>query len=203
MIISGSGSTLDNEAISTLKSRKLLTPVIQKLNLQATIHGYEKSDGVFARIYNNIKIELAHFRNSHYPSLTGSSCPLKLDSIIFNDETPLHLKVHFPNKGSQYQLFDSNNQLLGQGTVGIPFISRQFQFTLTCVPNQKETYSVTLWPLQFQAAQIAKNMKIETDKNDKNLLKIAYQNRDRHLATAVVNELMGKLSGLLKTIPRS
>jgi tyrosine-protein kinase Etk/Wzc len=201
MMMSGAGGGIENEAFATLKSRKLLQPVVEKLNLQGTITRKQDLDTYLKRMQDNAKVEYAQWFSPLYPALVDINCPLKLEAISFQEEGPLLYRVVFPEDREHYQLLDLKGTVVGEGTVNAPYQNEHVQFTLTCdsqAPLDTDPYLVIFWPMQLQTNLIRNKLKIETDKNDKNLLKISYQNRDRQLATQLVNMLMNCYADYLK-----
>ncbi len=64
--------------------------------------------------------------------------------------------------------------------------------------SPRDVYFLTLWPMQLLTGNIKKNLKIENDNNDKNLLLINYKDSDRHFAAQFVNALMSSYQDYLK-----
>lgn len=199
LMMGGAGGAADNEAIASIKSRQLMQHVVEKLNLQATVNQQEPTDTYLGRIGNHLKVAYLSYMDPLHPSLKDPFCPLKVDSLLYGGETPLSIKVVL-EPDTHYQVF-SNGALIGDGQLGTPFIGESFQFTLNCahqLSSLKSVYNITLWPMAFKADILSKAVKIDADKNDKTLLKLSYQHRDRHLATSLVNTVMKCYQDFLK-----
>lgn len=182
----------DNEAIATIQSRSLMKKVVEKLGLQATIDQTGYSDSYLNRIREHLITDYAIFNNHLSPSLPDFSVPFRINDIFYGGESPLVLKIsHEPD--NTYVVWDGDMQKVGEGSYGIPFKNPHFHFTLDRTGKVEPTskpYNLILWPLSYIADGMSKNLKVETDTKDKNVLKLAYRNRDRHLACQVVNATM-------------
>lgn len=202
LIITGSiGNSQENEAISILKSQKIIHPVIQKMNLQASLTRVQDLDSYLNRFRNNSMIEYVHLSRKQYPVLADPHCPLQVESIVYTLEKPLDFKVVFPNDDHHYQLLSLDGRVVGSGEINVPYISEEMQFTLKCPDhsaNVRQTYFLTLWPLHLLTAKIKKKLQIEGDSHDKNLLKITFKHRDRHLGAQFINALMMSYQDYLK-----
>lgn len=191
----------DNEAISTIRSRQFMKDVIEKLGLQATITQSEDSDSYLSRLFRHLKAEYFEYNSPLHPSLQDRSCCLKISAIQYNKETPVSYKVKVLPKGT-FQVFDGKQKLLGEGNFGIPFIQDSFQFTLNqdgqpIIPSSP--YIITLWPMNFRADWLLKKLDIKMEKTDKNLLKLTFQDGNRHLACEFLNSTMDCYQDYLKT----
>lgn len=203
LIITGNiGHSVENEAVSILKSQKIIHPVINKMNLQATLAREQDQDSFFNRIKSHSIVEYFLLSRREYPSLADPYCPLQVESIVYNLEKPLSFKVIFPNDDQHYHLLDLDGQIVGSGEINLPYLTEELQFTLKCVNQQfehRQTYSLSFWPLPLMTAKMKKKLQIESDINDKNLLKITFKHRDRHLAAQFVNTLMVSYQDYLKS----
>lgn len=202
LLASGSkGMSMENEAISILKSQKTIYPLINQLHLQGKISREQDRDRYIRRIKNNVLVELAYLARIEYPILEDMHCPLSVSSVDYPSETPEKLKIFFPDADNHYQVFDSAGKLLGTGQLDKPFQFHTNEFTLTCQGNLnhvRQTYYLDLWPKQLLMKHIKKNLRVENDHLDKNLLLIDYKDQDRQFASKFVNGLMSNYQGFLK-----
>ncbi|MFI5342737.1 MAG: hypothetical protein ACHQUC_00785 [Chlamydiales bacterium] len=202
LIITGNMShSLENEAVSILKSQKIIHPVINKMNLQATIARKQDLDSFFNRIKSHSIVEYFLLSRKEYPGLADPHCPLQVDSIVYNLEKPLSFKVVFPDDDQHYHLLGLDDRVVGSGEINIPYLSEELQFTLKCAHQQldnRSIYVLSFWPLHLMTAKMKKKLQIESDINDKNLLKITFKHRDRHLAAQFINTLMVSYQDYLK-----
>lgn len=202
LLISGSrGGGIENEAVTILKSQKIIYPLIHKLNLQGRIIREQDQDNFAQRIKNNVLVEYAYLSNTLYPILTDPFCPLSVEKINYNKEAPLRFRILFPEDDSHFEVIDSNGTLAGKGQLNRPYKSDEIEFTLTCpkeTGHANQAYFLTLSPLNLLTSNIKKSLKIENDNVDKNLLLISYKDSDRHFASEFVNTLMSSYQNYLK-----
>jgi len=193
IFMTGNLASSDNEAITILKSKKLINPVIQALNLQGSITPEKSLDTYGNRLIDNSVVTYADLSKKNYPVIQDLFCPLQLESIFYNQEYPLYFKIIFPNHDDEYELINSEGEFLGKGKLNRPYTHKNFQFTVSCphlsVKN-RDKYLLTLLPLNLQSTAVKSKLRIENDVKDKNLLKISYRDRDRHLAKKFINTLM-------------
>lgn len=192
--------TTDNEAISILKSSKIIHPLIQKLNLQSTLIPIPEKDTYKKRFQDNFITTYAYLSKKVYPVLPDSDCPVKSESIVYTKEMPLQFQVLFPQGNKNYQLLNMQGEIIGQGEIDVPYNDGECKFTLTCSsfplpPNS--LYLLTILPLNLQTTYIKNKLVVEDDVDDKSLLKISYKSRDRHLAAKFINSLMEEYQSYL------
>jgi hypothetical protein len=202
LLISGSkGANVENEAITILKSQKAIYPLINQLNLQGKIERAQDQDGYAKRIKHNVLVEFAHLTKAHDPILPDFHCPLSIEAVSYRQETPLHLEIVFLKEDSHFNVLNRKGGILGNGQLNVPFKWNGNEFTLTCLEGVgygRQTYLLTLWPLNLLAKNIKKNLRIDNDHYDKNLLLIDFKDSDRHFATKFVNALMSNYQNYLK-----
>lgn len=188
---SSSSSGPDGDSSTVLKSRKMMTQVIDKLNLQGSITQKCDEEGLLKRVGKNIKIEWGSFKKRLYPVLPDTFCPVKVESIQYLGEVPLFFDVYMEPDG-RYEVFDAMNQSLGKGTVETPFVTKQCSFILKkMVPGPvSKPLPLIINSMADAAVIFAHDLNIESNKNDKSLLKISYTHRNRHFASNLVNMLM-------------
>ena len=186
-------ASTDNEAITILKSKKIIHPIIQNLNLQGSIIPEKRSDTFLNRLIDNSIITYAYLTKKNYPVLPDTHSPLRIESIIYNQEYPLQFKVLFPSTGDEYHLLGKQEKLIGKGKLNKPYIDKKFQFTLSGArlpTDETDKYLLRIWPLNLKTLDVKEKLHIENDTKDKNLLKISFRDRDRHLSKKFVNTLM-------------
>ncbi len=191
MIFSGAKDSKDSEAISLMKSRKVLDVVVQKLALQATI----KQQGLnFPRLRNikeNLIAEYASLTNSTNRILEDPPPVLRIRDLDYQGDNTISLKVTFLSE-NDYEVFYSDDKL-GEGTLSIPFYIPGVSFTLYTqeqAPLLSETFFITLHPLPIITKRISKRVDFASDLRDSKLIKIQFLNPDRYAASQFVNELM-------------
>lgn len=189
---SGAGSGEESEASCIMKSRRILSKVVQYLNLQAIIEKNKPGFPLARNIIDNIKVEYALFKNSKKPSLPDKPALVKATQVFYPAEVPLSITVKFISN-SEYIAYDSRKHEIGRGIINEPFVQQGFSFVLTPAsdhPLDSTEFALHLQSLEEVASRLSKIIKIEADKIDKNFLKIRYIDHDRHLAVDIVNAVM-------------
>jgi len=194
MFMTGNLSTgTDNEAITILKSKKIIHPIIRELNLQGSLILEENVDTFRKRMVDNSIVSYAYLSKKNYPVLPDFTNPLKIESIVYNQEYPLNFKVFFPTNGDVYHLLNKQGDLVGKGKLNKLYNDQKFQFIISgsrSPVENKNKYILKIFPLNLKTAVVKDKLHIENDTKDKNLLKISYRDRDRHLSKRFVNTLM-------------
>lgn len=188
----GLGGT-ESEAASLMMSRTILQDVIENLHLQAHLQAHKEAETLPRLVHYNLLLTWADLRKFSQPVLKELCCPLKIETLKFTGEIPRAFKIELKEDG-HYLVNDTQTQeAVGQGTLGEPFHIEELSFTL--VPdgtNQiaAQSFSLTVDSLANITKQILQVLIVEPTKIDKNLLKIKYAHRDRHLASTIVNAIM-------------
>lgn len=195
LLLSGGGAGGgDSEAASLMLSRVILEGVIKNLSLQANLQAHEEGESIPKLVKKNISLALAAFKNSPRPVLKEQCCPLKIESLSYPGEIPLHLTIELQEDG-RFVVMDAfeSDALIGEGEIGRPFEYEELAFTLLPVDGEKvkaQSFSLKVDSIENTSKDIAKKLTVDPTKLDKSLLKIQYENRDRNVASAVVNAVM-------------
>ena len=192
-VTGGLANSADNEALTILKSKKILHHVIKELGLQGAIVPLQERDTYRNRIKDNSVTAYAHLLKKNFPIVADSISELTLSSIIYNQEVPLQFLLHFSSSREGYTLFNNEGKEIGNGKFNQPFVTPLFQFTINgpaAVFEKEELYSLTIYPLNLITAAIQNKLQVENDVKDKNLIKISFRNRNRYLTKQFVNTLM-------------
>ena len=187
----GSGNQ-DNEAISLMRSRKQMIPIVRELGLQAVIVPQGKPRAYFQWARDNITTQWAHFMKKKVPIFPDATTKLTCREITFDDEVSLTLKVHFQNS-TTYEVLDHKKNRIGNGQLGRPFTTDAFTFTL--YPKETEItpgeqFAVVLQPLNTIAHSYAQAIEIGNDEDDPGLLKLEFSHQNRHFAATFLNKVM-------------
>lgn len=187
----------DSESISTLRSRKLLSKVVRSLGLQGTLAKYETRYPDLEDIRDNILAEFAYWRSLKVPVLKEQSTPLKLHNLVYDGELIKGIVIHFTD--------ETHFKVLGHeetGEIGTPFKTHDLSFTLLASdikPSFKDTYYVlSVFPMELAVKIYGAFLVIDVDREDKTLLKLQYRHRNRHMASAFLNQLMATYQDHLK-----
>lgn len=192
VLMGSAGSVNQSEAISWMKSEKLMREMIQQLDLQGTIQPKNTQHSLFATIRDNLKVEYALFKHHPTPNLSENSPWLKVKNITYKEELPLNLEIHFISP-TTYEVRDTSATWIGQGELNLPFSTENYSFTLvpqTTEAPQTQKYLLSLHPLGSLAKSLAQQIHFEPDLKDKELLNLSFYSADRKLGAQILNTLM-------------
>lgn len=180
-----------SEAISLLKSKRILERVAREKGLQASLHKKEMRFETLAKIRNNIAVEYATLRGKPRWVMPSNAIEIKAEGVAYEGEIPLSFHIQFISENSfqySHKAYDA-----GIGEIGTPIILKEIRFTIMRQSDQPLTfkeYTLTLEPLYSVVQGLLNGMKIETDRDDKTLIKLRYAHSNRHLAADILNSLM-------------
>jgi tyrosine-protein kinase Etk/Wzc len=194
-ILSGSGGAGgESEASSMIKSRKLMKEVIKKLHLQANLVAIKDYETLPVIMKNNILLAWQAFNQPLLPALPDVKCDLKIKHLRYRGELTLPLVISLQSEGA-FEVFNTINQeKIGEGTIGQPFLYQDLSFTLIsdCPIDQlkAQPYLLVIHSLADTARHISETLLVENSKNDKKILKFSCDHRNRHVASQLINEIM-------------
>ena len=191
---SGFGGT-ESEAASLMMSRIILGDVIEKLHLQAHLQAQDEAETLTTAVGQNLILALALMKNYSQPVLKEITSPLKIETLKYTGEIPRAFNIDLEEDG-QYQVADSSSPKLvvGRGKLGELFHLDELSFTL--IPHDEanqikaQSFTLAVNSLANTAKHICQVLSVEPTKLDKSLLKIKYEHRDRHMASAIINTVM-------------
>ncbi len=190
------GNTQENNAIALMKSRTVRENLAKSLNFQAVLKDERQKH--LSAIWSNIKSEINQFMNPHYLSLKDKNYKIAITEVIYNNENPSSITLHFLDE-QNYEIKDNGKTFLG--TLENLFVHDDYSFSihkLDSEPLKNQTFVIIFQSLQQTAKNIFDNLTIEQDRTDKNLLNIKFKHPDRHVATLAVNALMDNYKDFLK-----
>lgn len=203
-LLGGSLIGSESEAASLMTSRKILKDVIDKLHLQATLEAVPEIETLSTLIKSNLSIAWNAFTHPHDFVLKEICCPLAIEKLKYTGEIPLKLLLSLEENGN-YEVRDllNPNRLIGVGKLKEIFHIGDLSFTLASAPQFSESlipqfFCLQIDPLSHTVKEMCKILQVEPAKLDKSLLKIKYEHRNRHLASAVVNTIMEIYQSYLK-----
>lgn len=188
------GERSDSEALTIMKSRKLMEQLVQAAGLQAVVVKDEAKFPFFPiqTIRENLLTEYAHFRHRKTPALEEAPREIYAAKIQYNGEVPFNMRVEVISE-EDFVLLDGAKNLIGQGKFDRPFSTDFFSITLkrgTDGEIAKTTYFLTLLPLGPTAKDLTKQFLVEPERTGKGLIKISYRHPSRQLAVEHINLLM-------------
>lgn len=179
----------ESDAIMLMKSRAVAEELVKRLGMQARISRNVPSLGVFETMRDQLVAEAAIFKGSLNPSLQDPNPIIGPKEVAYNGEVPKAFSFKFLTENT-YELYEGSTRL--EGTLEVPLQGSDFKFTLTRLgsdPLRGLSYNVLLLPLNYEATNLSKIVRVEPDRLDRNLLNIKYGHRDRHHACQVVATL--------------
>lgn len=197
-------------------SRAILEPVVRNLNLQASLTDLSQM-GITNNALENLKVFFAYFKYTFRVRPIGGIISGK---IIVPDETIIAdqnlgiqctevdypkdyftaLRVVFVDE-DRYELYGSGQNPLGTFRLNEKVNFDNIHFKLnraSSVALSSKTYLLHLVPLPDAANSLINDIGIKKEKECKNILKISYAHSNRHLAAAIVNEIMFSYKAYLK-----
>lgn len=187
-----------SEAITMLKSRKILERVVKQTGLQASITKNEIHFNTLANIRDNIIAEYAFLRGKSGPILSDLPTDITAQEVTYHEDLPLTLKLEFTSEKTFH--FSCPRNIAGTGEIGIPVAINDTAFTIVRSNNHpitSEEYILTIQPLRSEVLSLLNKIKIETDRDDKSLLKLKYAHSNRYVAPKVLNTLMQEYQNYL------
>jgi tyrosine-protein kinase Etk/Wzc len=194
-MLSSDMSAQENEASQMIKSRKLLTDVIARLNLQAHLLPKSNIEGMSKLLNYNLKLALANFFNKPDPVLSDWHSPLKIDYLHYDGEVPLDYEVLLADNG-EFEVLNKRRAEphIGFGKLDEPFIHDSLMMVLSRHSPEEEivpqSFFLRVESVADTCKQLCRGMDVETTKEDKGVLKITYSHRNRHLASQFINTTM-------------
>lgn len=185
----------ESEASTLMLSRAILQNVVDDLHLQANLTTDNGTEGRLSLIRSNLQLSLWSLTNRVLPVIRDPVCPISFSSFSYTGEIPLSFRLCLHKDGT-FDLFENSpiKTCAGKGKLSEPFHFQTLSFVLKQDNESKslcpQYFNLTVNPLVETTKAIEKNLVIEPDKQDKNLLKIKYFHRNRHIAAQTLNALM-------------
>ncbi len=220
-LVLGGADSNENIAVSVMKSRKIREEAIHLLAIQASIKKDKVNFPLFRNISNNLKIELAYWRNSKEPVIKDLDESLTVSSVNYTGEVPLNLKIKFTSD-ENYVAYDKKGEEIGIGELDHPFSTPFYTFTITRLrhkslnsenlkldreqerlassePLKNSTFKLLINPLTLVAKNLTSCFACDTDSKDKSLIKLSFNYPKRQIANAYLDSIMSLYQDYLKT----
>lgn len=186
------GNNLNEGALSTLKSRKLIEQVVLKRNLQARIYNLSKWEERFTYPSKNLKLEYAYLTHKLEPVIVEQQIPLIVDSLFYDEEIPTVLNLKMTSEDT-FSITDQEDNEIGIGSLNKPFETNLFSFTLAKNNDDSiahQEFHLELMPLSYIVEIYSSQLVLEQDPLDKNLVLLVFRHPDRQVAVGFLNDLM-------------
>lgn len=187
MFFSSKGSS---NAQSIMLSKVILEPVIEKLQLQAVIKSKNKNS--FQNSSDNLKILYSQLfgQDKSQLLLEDLVTPLYTENLQFSGEFPLSLELEFTDK-DEYKIIHPEKGFIKNAKLGQ---MQDLGFVKFCLKSdeklQKQRFSISFTPMEKVLKSLKSKLSIKSSAEAANILDIKYSNRDRHLASRLVNMVM-------------
>lgn len=192
--ILGNGDGNESEAVTMMKSRKLMEELVKRMHLQGNVVKKERIDPfrVLSLMKKNLAVEYAYFKKKKTPAVATPPAELKVIDIFYPEEIPATYDLVFSSP-NEFEVSDQTKKVIATGRLGTPVTIGTSQFTVVREGGESPQYStfmVVLHPLAPTAKEYSQKFNIDCDRSDKGLLKLQYANGNRHLAALHLNALM-------------
>jgi tyrosine-protein kinase Etk/Wzc len=199
ILLGGKKDVQSSQAISSMKSRKILAGVARSLGLQASMQEAGASRGLFGRMLDNIKIQCAYLLKKETVETRCPQCPLKLVQVDYDGKSTLPLSIDFTS--SDTYLVKNRYGTIGEGKLGHPFRTDHFSFTLA--PEKFQDYEnrrfgMSLIPLGKMVDHLEASVNIEEDDNDASLLVLEYNHPNPEKGRLILDAIMQAYQNHLK-----
>lgn len=204
------GMSQDNSnTIGTMLSRRIMTPVVTDLGLQASIVELGQG-GFFHTVLQNIKVLYAHYKYTSQIRPAGGvvsgkvvipakavipdpSLGICCTEVSYGGEYFIPLSIDITDE-ERYRLNGPDGKQIGLFRLGDKVETGQYSFRIDRRASPaslvSRKFALSLVPLSAAADSLVNDVKIKKDKENKNLLKLTYVHSDRHLAASIVNRVM-------------
>lgn len=197
-LLAGLNENNENTAISLFNSRALLHEAILAQAKQAEVKENNLSLPWVKNVYRNLQTEYALLLDKPYPLLADSNLPFAIEGLKYISESPLKLKLTFLSDRVYQIQISGENPLSGE--VRKPF--QHAKFALTIIPTDHaligRSFNITLNPLPVAYAKVKQKLFVKSDNRDKGLLRVYFQDQNRHVASNFLNAVLASYQDHLR-----
>lgn len=181
----------DSDAITWMRSKKLLGKVVQELGLQMAVSDQSFFSSFFSKMGRNLAAECRIF--------VEDLETFKFGNVISYNEQPLLFYLKLVSS-ERFEVFNEKKQLLTQGVLGEKVELPALSFTLHKIPSSisfKKFYPLSVAPWDKSIEALQKTLIVKTSKWDKSLICLSYFGNSRHLSAELVNSVMAQFQHYL------
>lgn len=182
------------QSVSVMKSQLVLRPLVEKLGLQIQPIRNEWTVSRWLRVFKeNIRAERG-LKNEDLDSF-------RFENVHYDGHEPLFFHLSLRNDGT-YRIFDEKKKNeLAQGKLNEPSVFQGVKMTLSQIPEKCKfdtfyPFSVEIWARAVSS--LKEVIQFKPDKENKSLIKVSIEVRDRYAAPRIVNELIHQYQLYLK-----
>lgn len=185
----------DSEAVSAMKSIRLMEYAVKNLHMQGTIKEKRSSFPFFEKSYKHVLSEWAFWTRRKVPILDDPKEPLVFSDIEYKGEIPIGFSLTFTDE-SHFVLDNGKKGVLNE-RVSMP----EGHFILKVkdpIALTGKTFELSFQPLPINAKNLSRNIIANQDVDDRSLIKIKYYDQNRQRSAEFVNSLMALYEGFLE-----
>lgn len=187
----GVSNTNASEALSLMKSRKLLEMLVKHLGMQASVDKREIRFDTLSRLRDNLKIEYAYLTKKRSPVLPDLQPAFCVRDVDYSGLIPIGIKIRFHNDAGFQVIERDGTEIMGQW--GVPVQTKYATFTLlnnSSEPLTAQEYSIVFDSLYNAVQHISDKLILDTDRDDRLLIKLKYACGMRCQAVECLDSLM-------------
>lgn len=192
LLIGMGGTTFQSEAVTLMKSRCVLGPLVQKLGLQASV---PQSRWIVAKLYRRFRDNWKAERGKFIEDLDS----FVFANVVYYGENALGYQLRFEDP-KHFAIYEGKT-LLCKAAVGQPLFLPGLELTLIAPAKSLKIghfYSLSIEPWVKTVDNLRNQIQIASQKQNKSVYEIKVLNRDRKLALQIVNGLMDEYQAYLK-----
>lgn len=192
-----------------LLSRRILEPVIHKLNLQVSIRSLDLEpwetflglvERKWGRIRETLAVEFAG-REDYDTFFAPEGIPyFSCTQVRYEADGKGDFVVEFLND-TAFLLKNTEGRVLGKGTLGEAFSSPEVDFTLSSPRGllglEGRKLRIRLAPVSVVAESLASQIKVKQDLMDPKMVHLSLCQGNRHLAARILNEVVQSYQNFL------
>lgn len=188
-------SFLDLQEASALPlflSDNLLKETISELGMQVTVTQGSRIWNGCRRVCRNIGLECG-------ASLSDPD-GFAFSHVTYNGEKTQTFSLQFQTPET-FLILDKKHTIIAEATLHKPVVLTDMSFIVTKTPKNlrlKKGYPLSIVPAFAAVAQVRKNFQARASKRDKNILELAFRNKDRHVAAQFLNAHMASYQRFLR-----
>lgn len=196
LLVSGFSGGNQPQAASFMRSYQVLRPLVQKMGLNVT---FPRTGWILPKVWRRYRDNLRAEKGLPLADLD----PFVFENVVYDELEGLSFALRF-NDAQQFTVHTSDLRgELARGVLGAEVELPEFalRFTVQKAPQALKTgrfYPFTIQHWLSAAKGIKNGIKITNDKLNKSIYEISLLNRDRHLGTRLLNELMTQYQRYLK-----
>ncbi|MEX2305911.1 MAG: hypothetical protein WD595_06950 [Waddliaceae bacterium] len=199
-LLTGMRTDKKSEAEALITSNRILSSVIEQLNLQGEVIEQGNEPSYFQSLKEKVLAEWAYLRNEKYFSTESPYSLVEIVDINYHGELPksFHLSFLSPIK---YQLKDVTNGEIIQSALNEPVYFNGAAFTVIQTAEgdlSQRNFIVNLEPMKEAIRNISDQLLVEFDRTNSNLIELSIDYPSRLQGATLLNAIMYTYQDFLK-----